>query len=258
LSTVTILTDFGLKDPYVGIMKGVMLTLNPQVNLVDITHEIEPQDVREAAFLIPEYYHFFPRGSVHLCVVDPTVGSARKPLVAAKNGHFFVGPDNGLFSFLLEGAAVYEIVNRSVMLATVSDTFHGRDVFAPAAAHLSLSATPDAFGPVVGKPFRLDALGPVVHGDIMTGEIVRFDRFGNAISNIEVDAFHRFVEDGLFEMQLKGMGFARISKSYYEGSYTCVIGSSGYLEFALFNGSLREDKRVRKGDDVTITRRTGG
>ncbi len=242
-----------MKDPYVGTMKGVMLSLNPHLNIIDITHEVEAQDVREACFLIDEYYPYFSTGAIHLCIVDPTVGSSRRPLVLEKGAHRFVGPDNGIFSVLLRnGAAAYEITARRFMLARVSGTFHGRDVFAPAAAYLSLGVHPSQFGPPVTDAITLTDLAPTVEGDAIIGEIVRFDRFGNAISNIRVDFLKGFTGNASLLIETAGLTFHGLSRSYYEGDYTCVAGSSGYLEFGLFRGNLGESKGVRKGERVTV------
>ena len=257
MDTVTVLTDFGGKDPYVGIMKGVMLAVNPRLAIVDITHEVEAQDVREACFLIGEYYPYFPEGTVHLCVVDPTVGSARKPLVVSKGGHSFVGPDNGLFSLLFAAgdASAHEIVDRRFMREPVSATFHGRDIFAPAAAHLSAGTDPSEFGPAVEGPVMLPALFPLLSGGVMEGEIVRFDRFGNGISNIPFGAFKAFTGGAPYLVELCGLSFPALSRSYYDGRHTCVVGSSGYLEFGLFKGDLAEELSLKKGERVKVTRR---
>jgi hypothetical protein len=257
VSIVTALTDFGVRDPYVGIMKGVMLAINPALQFVDITHEVDAQDVAEAAFLIGEYFPRFPSGSIHLCVVDPTVGSARKALIVVKNGHAFVGPDNGIFSLLFRDgdARAYEIANRKFMAGTVSATFHGRDVFAPAAAHLSAGIAPSEFGPVVSQPVTLGGLFPAIEADAIKGRIVRFDRFGNAISNISFDFFRDFVDDGPFTIELSSLAFQSLSRSYYEGRYTCLVGSSGYLEFGLFLGNLAQDLGLRKGEKAYVRRR---
>ena len=257
MDTVTVLTDFGAKDPYVGVMKGVMLAINPRLSVIDITHEVEAQDVREACFLIGEYYPYFPEGTVHLCVVDPTVGSARKPLVVVKDGHSFVGPDNGLFSLLFAAgdASAHEIVDRRFMREPVSATFHGRDIFAPAAAHLSAGTDPSEFGPVVEEPVMLPALFPTMEGGVMEGEIVRFDRFGNGISNITFDAFEAFTGGIPFLVELCGLVFSSLSRSYYEDRHTCLVGSSGYLEFGLFKANLAEELSLRKGERVKVTRR---
>jgi len=253
---VTVLTDFGLKDPYVAIMKGVMLSINPRLSFVDITHAVEAQDIREACFIIGEYYRYFSPGTIHLCVVDPTVGSSRKALVVSTKGHFFVGPDNGLFSLVLEGdAIVHEISDPRYMLNSLSGTFHGRDVFAPAAAHLSLGTAISEFGPPVREPERLEGLLPYKEGGVLMGTVVRLDRFGNAISNVSVDLFRNFVEGEAFRIEMGNLAFEGLSESYYEGQYTCLVNSSGYLEFGLFRGDLAHDLAIRKGDAVRIRRK---
>ncbi len=256
MSIITAFTDFGNRDPYVGIMKGVMLAINPHAQIVDVTHEVDAQDTVEAAFLIAEYFPYFPSGSIHLCVVDPTVGSDRKPLVLTRKGHSFVGPDNGIFTLVLdEGEAkVYEIANERFMLPRVSGTFHGRDVFAPAAAHLSAGVAPSEFGPVVPEPVVLSDLFPTVAGDVMKGRIIRFDRFGNAISNIAFDSFEDFVGDRPFTVELASLTFRSLNRSYCESRYICLVGSSGYLEFGRFMGSLERDLVIGKGEKVTLRR----
>jgi hypothetical protein len=252
---VTVLTDFGLKDPYVAIMKGVMLSINPRLSFVDITHAVEAQDIREACFIIGEYYRYFSLGTVHLCVVDPTVGSSRKALVVSKKGHFFVGPDNGLFSLLLEGdAIVHEISNPRYMLNSLSGTFHGRDVFAPAAAFLSLDTAIAEFGPPVSEPERLEGLLPYEEDGVLIGTVVRFDGFGNAISNVSFDLFRSFAKGEAFRIEIGDLTFDRLSESYYKGQYTCLVNSAGYLEFGLFRGDLALDLAIRKGDAVRIRR----
>ncbi len=256
MNIITVLTDFGGRDPYVGVMKGVMLGINPHLHIVDITHEVGPQDVEEASFLIGEYFPHFPKGTVHLCVVDPTVGSARKALIVTKDGHLFVGPDNGIFSLLFAGgeARAYEIANKRFMGASLSGTFHGRDVFAPAAAHLSAGTGPSEFGPVYARPVVLDGLFPIIDHETMEGRIVRFDRFGNAISTISFDVFNDFVAGRLFTIEMSTLAFDALSRSYYEARHTCLVGSSGYLEFGLFKGSLARDLGIDKGEKVTVRR----
>ena len=254
MKAITLLTDFGLKDPYVGVMKGVMLSINPDVCIVDITHEVEPQDVTEGCFLITESFPFFGRGSIHVCVVDPTVGSDRRAIVLEHDGHFFVGPDNGLFSLAIDKRSrVYRIENKRYMLKDVSDTFHGRDIFAPVAAHLSLGLDPAALGKKVDDPVLLPDLHPTIKGHIMTGKVVRLDRFGNVLSNISIDSFNRFVKGRSFQVRLHDMRFETVSRSYFEDPYTCVVGSSGNLEFGLFKGNLAHDKGIKKGDEITVT-----
>ena len=254
MKTITLLTDFGTKDPYVGIMKGVILSTNPDVRIVDITHEVDPQDVREGAFLVEEYYRYFEKGTIHVAVVDPTVGSDRKPIVFSKDGFFFIGPDNGLFTLLYDDAVrIYSIENRRYMRKEISSTFHGRDVFAPAAAYLASGVQLSMFGSVVQDPVRLPDLLPNVMDNGLHGEVVRFDRFGNAITNISGTVIQDFADGRPITITLRDMSFSTIHKSYYEGEVVSLIGSAGYLEFGLFMGSLREKMGLCKGDPVMIT-----
>jgi hypothetical protein len=255
VSIITVLTDFGLKDPYVGIMKGVMLAINPSLSIVDISHEVEAQGVREGCFLIDEYYRYFGPGTVHLCVVDPTVGGSRKPLIVTRGDQTFVGPDNGLFTLVLrDGAIAREIANSRFLPARMSGTFHGRDVFAPVAAHLTRGTAASEFGPPVAEPVRIGDLFPSIEDDVMTGEVVRIDRFGNAISNITFDAFSAFVGTGTFLVEVDDLSFDALNTSYYDDRYTCLVGSSGYLEFGLFLGNLAKEESIDKGDAVRISR----
>jgi S-adenosylmethionine hydrolase len=256
VNIITVLTDFGARDPYVGIMKGVMLAINPLLHIVDITHEVDAQDVGEASFLIGEYFPHFPEATIHLAVVDPTVGSARKPLIVVKDGHMFVGPDNGIFSLLFARGEIraYEITNKRFMGKALSGTFHGRDLFAPAAAHLSAGISPSEFGPVLVEPVMLRGLLPSVEHDVMEGRIVRFDRFGNAISTIAFDFFKDFVGSRSFTIELSSLVLRSLSRSYHESRHTCLVGSSGYLEFGLFMGDLAQDLGIQKGEKVRVRR----
>jgi S-adenosylmethionine hydrolase len=255
VSIITLLTDFGAIDPYVGTMKGVMLSINPDLAIVDMSHEVEAQAVKEGIFLIEEYYRFFPPGTVHLCVIDPTVGGTRKPILVTKGDQSFVGPDNGLFSMVLGGdAIVHEISNPRFMLTNVSGTFHGRDIFAPAAAHVTLGVAPSEFGPLVDEPVRLDDLHPSVEGDVMTGEIIHIDRFGNAVSNIHMRDFSTFLAGGAFRAEVAALSFDTLSTSYYERRHTFLVGSSGYLEFGLYLGNLSKTESIGRGEKVRVTR----
>jgi len=253
MGAITLVTDFGVKDPYVGIMKGVILTIHPGAAIVDITHEVEPQDVREAAFLVDDYWRYFPPGTVHVVVVDPTVGSDRRPIIVSAKGHHFVGPDNGVFTLVADNASdIHVIENRNFMLPAISSTFHGRDIFSPAAARLCLGFSPHAFGREITDPVLIGNLRPVADGNVLTGEVVRFDRFGNAITNIKAETLHSFVKDAPFEIRTGDISFTTINKSYYEGEFACLAGSSGYLEFAVFRGSFREETGAGKRDPVTV------
>lgn len=253
MSIITVFTDFGLKDSYVGIMKGVILSINPKATIVDVTHEIEPQDILEASFVIDESYRYFPKGSIHLCVVDPTVGSTRRALLLHSHGHFFSGPDNGLFSMLLDEATeIREIRNPRYTLPDVSSTFHGRDIFAPVSAYLSLGAPFSGFGPPVDDPIKLSGLHPDMEDRELKGRVVRFDRFGNAISNISATVLRRFLDREGFVISIGRMSFTSLDRSYFEQPLTCLIGSAGYLEFGSFCDNFREKTGIRKGDSITV------
>jgi len=249
---ITLLTDFGLKDPYVGIMKGVLLTINPHVTIIDITHDILPQNIEEAAFLIEEYYRFFPPGTIHLAIVDPTVGSKRKPVIVNKENCVFVGPDNGLFTLIYDNAEAHVIENPTFMLKEKSSTFHGRDIFAPAAGHLSTGIHPSAFGKHLSDPVRAGEMFPVKEDDSLKGKIVRFDRFGNAITNIKAGMLKDVFGDRSFEVRIADMTFKTLNKSYFENDVTCLVGSAGYLEFGYFKGNFGEKYRITRGDPVWI------
>ena len=253
MKTITLLTDFGTKDPYAGIMKGVILSICPDVRIVDITHEVDPQDVREGAFLIEEYYRYFEKGTIHVAVVDPTVGSDRRPIISFGDGYFFVGPDNGLFTLIYnDSPTIFAIENKRYMAEKLSSTFHGRDIFAPAAAHLASGVDLSAFGSPVGNPVYLSGIHPVIETRSIRGEVVRFDRFGNAVSNITEPLLERVANNKSFSVGLHGMSFRTIQKTYCEGQVTCLINSAGYLEFGSLNGNLREKLGLHKGDAVVV------
>jgi hypothetical protein len=249
---ITLLTDFGLKDAYVGIMKGVIASINPDATVIDITHEIESQDITEAAFMIGDYFRWFEEGSIHAAIVDPTVGSARRPIILVSEGRYFVGPDNGIFTLVMgEAPEVYVVENQAFMHLPVSATFHGRDIFSPAAAHLSRGIMPREFGPALHDPVTLPGLLPEMEENLIRGKIVRFDRFGNGITNISGERIKPFLA-APFVIETGGMEFHALSRSYYEQEVTCLIGSSGYLEFGVFKGSFQAFAAAVKGQEVRI------
>src|SRR5438105_1663399 len=182
---ITLTTDFGLGDPFVGIMKGVILSIAPDVQLVDVTHDIRSFDILEAAFIIDSTYRYFPDGTVHVIVVDPGVGSARRPIAAASKGHTFVAPDNGVLSFVLRTDSMaltpsaFWIKNQSLFLNVVSQTFHGRDIFAPVAAHLACGASIESVGPRIVDFIKKSFPKPRPQGDKLVGTVLRIDKFGN-------------------------------------------------------------------------------
>lgn len=250
---ITFTSDFGLEDPFVGIVKGVILSLNPNVTIVDITHLIPPHDVLQAALTLRSAYRFFPPQTIHLAVVDPGVGSSRKPIVIDSPPYLFVGPDNGIFSFVVgENFSAYLLENPRFFLPKVSKTFHGRDIFAPVSAHLSLGVPPSAMGRKLDGIEKLSLPTPVVQENRIVGQIIAFDRFGNAITNIPEELL-----EGKENLKI------RIGEHIIEGlsnfygekeppAPLAIIGSSGFLEISVNLASAREILRLEKGDEVEI------
>src|SRR5687767_13913214 len=200
---ITLLTDFGTSDYFVSAMKGVILSINPDARVVDITHEIPAQDIEAAAFTLLAAHTAFPAGTVHLAVVDPGVGSARRAILVETRGQFFVGPDNGIFSYVCEGkpeARVFEVTNRKYFREPVSSTFHGRDVFAPVAAALSAGTHPSEFGKQITDPVLLAPLQPKKSNDgKVKARIIHIDRFGNCITNLTPnDLTEKMIADGAY------------------------------------------------------------
>ncbi len=271
---LTLLTDFGTEDEYVGVMKGVILSIAPHVRLVDLTHQIPPQDVRRAAFLLSNAVPFFPPDTVHLAVVDPGVGTARRPLAVRTPVGTFVGPDNGLFSYVLAEVphwGAVELRNPAYRLRYVSSTFHGRDIFAPAAAHLAMGAPLEALGPPVTDPQRLPLPYLELGDGWLEGEVLHADRFGNLVTSIGrlrweggrlllVPAFRpnppRYALSATaVRVVAAGLELPGIRRTYGEvpsGSPLALVGSSGFLEIAVREGSAAEQLGLRVGDRVRL------
>jgi len=239
---ITLTTDFGTADHFVGAMKGVILGIAPRATIVDITHEIEPYDVNQAAFVIAEAWPYFPKRTVHVIVIDPGVGSARRPILAEAGGQFFIAPDNGVLSMIYESAPhkVRAISNAKLMRQSVSRTFHGRDVFAPAAAHLARGVVPAKFGKPIHDYVRSVRLKPErVARDHYAGTILKVDRFGNLITNLHVDHLPD-VRTRPIEVRIGGRSIHRFALTFSEagiGELFVIVGSSGLLEIAANQGS---------------------
>ncbi|MBX6422493.1 S-adenosyl-l-methionine hydroxide adenosyltransferase family protein [Thermosulfurimonas sp. F29] len=238
---VVLLTDFGLRDHYVGVMKGVILSRVPEAVLVDLTHEIPPQNVRAAAYELAVSWSYFPEGSVFLCVVDPGVGTARRALAAVIEGRFFVGPDNGLLTLVLRRHGAFEI--RAVeaerfSLPGASTTFHGRDLFAPVAAEILRGRPLRDFGPRIEDPVLLPFPEPEPVPGGWRARVLRVDRFGNLILNLSV----RELPFGSFRVEVEGrrVPLARTYAEVPEGEPLALIGSDGFLEIAVNRGSAAE------------------
>jgi S-adenosylmethionine hydrolase len=243
---ITLTTDFGNKDHYVGSMKGVIYTINPDVTITDITHEIPAHDIFSAAFTLRGFIKYFPKETIHIVVVDPGVGSIRKPIVLEADEKFFVGPDNGVFTYVIlesESFRAYEISNPEYFLSGVSFTFHGRDIFAPAAAHLSLGVPIGDLGKRLPDPFTLGIQEPEIGGEEIIGEVIYEDTFGNLITNIPGSMVDSNCRIYVCDILING-----VCKSYSEvpeGELLAVIGSSGFLELSVNRGRASDLIRCR-------------
>jgi S-adenosylmethionine hydrolase len=255
---ITLTTDFGSQDGFVGAMKGVILSVNPRAIIVDITHEIEAQDVFGAAFALRNSCRSFPGGTIHLAVVDPGVGSVRRPLLLHTEKYVFVGPDNGLFSFVVEeGEAVRAIglTKSKYFLTPVSDTFHGRDIFAPVTAYLSLGVHPDEFGPQLRDYVKISFPKPIVSKSGIEGRIIHSDRFGNLITNIDRGLYDQVCGRGKIRIEVGQEKLCDLSHAYAEviqGSLLAVFGSFGLLEISMNRGDARKKLGLEHGDPVRV------
>ncbi len=255
---ITLLTDFGTTDAFVGVMKGVILGINLDARLVDLTHEVPAHDVEAAAFVLATAYRFFPPGTVHVVVVDPGVGSERRAIAVAAGGQLFVAPDNGVLSYVFgrePGFLAWTIERRDLCLPEVSMTFHGRDVFAPVAAHLSLGVGPDELGPNVTTVVRAKVMEPTLEERRARGQIIYFDRFGNAITNLPRDMMEAVPSAGGVTVCVGRHKIRGLVKCYEQGEAgrpLALWGSSGFLEIAVRRASARELLGLAKGQEVAV------
>ncbi len=263
---IALLTDFGLIDPYVGVMKGVMLGIVPGMALVDLTHTIPPQDIETGAWQLHIAWRYQPAGSVILCVVDPGVGSARRPVAFRLGGRIFVGPDNGLFTYALAAAPVEEAIvldNPRFHLPQVSNTFHGRDLFSPSAAHLAAGVPLSELGSPLDPAtlIRLDIPAPAWEGETLVGRIAHVDYYGNLITNIEGDLAARALstEGVALTLEVSAEHVWRITSrgSHFaagnEGELFMLRDSSGRLTIALRNSSAAAQTGAKRGTRITLT-----
>ncbi len=256
---ITLTSDFGLHDAYVAIMKGVILGIAPDTTFVDITHVISPQDVMEAAFVLKNSIPYFPDNTIHLAVVDPGVGTTRKAVALRKDNQWFIGPDNGLFSLLLSGAPPEEAVELNNidywLTPTPSNTFHGRDIFAPVAAHLAAGVPLSELGSPLEALVPLHWALPIADQQGIQGWIVHVDRFGNCITNIS----HSLIDEQRNGKSMKCyVGSAIIDKieSTYRdtasGEPLMLFGSNDLLEIAVNTGNASELLNIRKGSPINL------
>jgi len=251
---ITLTTDFGESDPYVAMMKGVILSINPDAKIIDISHQIPAGSIKEGGLIIKDSYTYFPSGTVHVGVVDPGVGGTRRPIAVLVDNYFFVGPDNGLFSTIIETQRHTDVIHlkeKRYWMNSISPTFHGRDIFAPVAAHLSLGVDPFRMGEKIDNPAPLASPLPRENKSDLVGEIIRVDHFGNLVTNITKEHLSPFLESKDLIIKVGRLTLKKISATYNdvpEGQPLALIGSSNVLEIAVNMGRvidyLGEDKVI--------------
>ena len=284
-SPIVLTTDFGTSDAFVGVMKGVILGINPRAAIVDLTHEISPQNLRQGAFVLGTNHSCFPIGTIHVAVVDPGVGTDRRPIVLETPGARFVAPDNGLLSEVLkahlpappsesagfgraklpEAIRAYELTNPGYRLPHVSNTFHGRDIFSPAAAHLSLGVECKEMGPRIWDLVYEPLPEPEVQGHRLQGEVIYIDRFGNLITNIEVGALPEEPWNRqTTRVRVEEREIAGISRTFHDPvpgglvqpdglPLVALFGSNGYLEVAVTDGNAAASLGIAVGTKVSVS-----
>ena len=278
---ITLTTDFGLKDGYVAAMKGVILGINPDATIVDISHGVTPQNVREGAFVLGSAHRYYPQETIHVAVIDPGVGTSRRALLIQGSGYYFTAPDNGVLSHVLEdafkegspshhsritgtstptsrklppGFKAVSLTTSRFWRSTVSATFHGRDIFAPVAAHLSRGVPLEEFGDAILSVLAFPQPSPNMSVDgVIKGEVIHVDRFGNLITDVRAAV----LPDGDMEIELGGHTVRGINASYEEGrGLLAIIGSAEFLEISERNGSAAATTGAEVGTAVIIRRLT--
>jgi len=272
---IVLLTDFGDSDIYVGVMKGVIKTIHPRAEFVDITHNIEPQNVRQAAFALFNAYRYFPPGTIFLVVVDPGVGSTRKPIAVQASSHTFIAPDNGVLSYVLselEGIRIVELSNAVYQLYPPSNTFHGRDIFAPAAAHIAVGTPLERLGPFVERIFKLPVPHLRLEGNRVSGQVIHIDHFGNVMTNIgRLDwltptqlrlepritelSTPMLMETAHATVAINEQSITDFFQSYGlapRGSAFALVDSNGNLEIAVNQGSAAQQLQITIDDRVEL------
>ena len=254
---ITLLTDFGTTDYYVGSVKGVILSINPAAAIIDLTHNISPQDIEAAAFTIFACYRLFPAGTIHVSVVDPGVGSSRRPILVSAGEQFFVGPDNGIFSYVLNReteSQVTHITAKHYFRQPLSNTFHARDVFAPVAAAVSTGVSPRLLGPEINDPVLLPSLKPeILKNANVKGRIIHVDHFGNCVTNIDRSLLGK--EEVSATLIVNGKTVKSFRQFYGEQqakTLFAIWGSAGFLEISAQNRSAAKILKAKRGDSVVL------
>jgi S-adenosylmethionine hydrolase len=258
---ITLTTDFGMEDGNVGVMKGVIYSINPYASIVDLTHDIAPQDIADAAYVLRRNYAYFPQGTIHLVVVDPGVGSERRAIAVQTAQAFFVAPDNGVLTYVLqdlrqkcEKMRIVDLTNPAYWSPRVSKVFHGRDIFAPVAAHLSLGVEVTALGEEIEDMIILSPLRLEMRDRSITGQVAHIDHFGNLLTNVpesDLSSLGDGVTIKVAEREIKGLSstFAQGQS----GELIAYIDSSGHLAIAVVNGSAQQLLKSQVGHLVEVT-----
>jgi S-adenosylmethionine hydrolase len=260
---ITLTSDFGSRDAFTASVKGVILKVNPQTQIVDVSNEIAPQDIWEAAFTLKSAYSYFPKGTVHLSVVDPGVGSGRRPIIVVTESYYFVGPDNGLFTLIYQEAErvrVHHITATHYFLANPGPTFHGRDIFAPVAAWLAKGIPSGHFGDEITDFMKLSVPSPKIASNSIDGHVVHIDRFGNMITNISYSNIQTLFTEGAdlpsLNVGIVGREIKGLKKFYAEaapGEPAALINSSGLVEIFVFKQNARTVLSAKRGEVVRVS-----
>ncbi len=256
---ITLTSDFGLRDPYAAEMKAVILSINPDATIVDISHGVEKYDVRMGAYVLAQATPYFPKCSVHVAVIDPGVGTKRRPLLIQTRHGYYLGPDNGVLSLAViadEIQHVCEITNSKVMLPHVSNTFHGRDIFAPAAAHLTLGTKPEEFGPETSEFLVPGFATKVKRGNSLAGEILYIDSFGNIVTNFTKENLGEMNVHDCVEIKISNRKLRlKVRRAYAESESPelfAIVGSHGFLEISKNEASAAEALKTRIEDKIFL------
>ena len=259
--TVTLTSDFGLRDSYVAEMKAVILSINPNTNIVDISHDIEKFDIKMAAYTLACATPYFPKGTIHVAVVDPGVGTRRRAILVQTQNVFYVGPDNGILTLATgnqEIQHIFKITNTKLMLTKTSHTFHGRDIFAPAAAHLTNGTKPKEFGPEIKRISTRTFATISTKNNTLTGEVLHIDGFGNIITNIRQENLNSTAIKGTVNIKTRNLKLRlKLGKTYADAKKKeaiAVIGSHGFLEVSVNQGNAQTTFKAKRGDKITLSK----
>lgn len=255
---ITLTTDFGTSDSLVGSMKGVILSIQPDAEIIDITHKVMPYDLLDGALAIGTAYKFFPPRTVHVVVVDPGVGTERRPLLVTAGQHYFVAPDNGVLSMVYqneESLTVRHITAEHYFLQPVSSTFHGRDIFSPVAAWLSKNGQSNSFGEEITDFVRFNLPKPKAAGNGVKGVVLRADNFGNLLTNFREEDLPQVLAGSNFKMRVGTAEISRLAQTFGNGAPNepiLILGSSGFFEVAVNRGSAAKAVGANRGAEVSV------